>query len=155
MSSHGCVPRRRTTPRAGSIAGIVLGALLVDCREPTTWTITGEPVPDGVQVVIDVARELAPCDAVKRKRWGGWIEFEPEPFDCYNQGELNTGCYPSTWLIKVWGAQSPYAERTALPEELAHYILCFSCGNDCSEGRHLQDLTQDIIEESAARLGRE
>ena len=49
---------------------------------------------------------------------------------------------------------APPFGATSLPEELAHFILCFACGHDCSEGEALQDLTFEIIQESAYRLRR-
>jgi hypothetical protein len=139
---------------------LVLSALLAGCapcHEPEAWTVTGDTVPEGVEVAIQAAREAAPCEPAG---WGGTIEFQLLPFPHGPEHTLadgsadDTACNPRIRVATFLRA----VEATALDHELGHvlWVRCRLSSYDAGRGCHPRVDRPDPLQEVprvAERLG--
>jgi hypothetical protein len=121
------------------------------------WTVVGEK-PPGFDVMMDVAREKAPC---RIDPWGGTVEFDPHPFECGPPGNviLASGCYlgrdevePSFRVLfnPMFAGVFDRIDRTALAHEIGHFVFQYCEG---LEGEPPSEYERTVIEDTQFRLG--
>ena len=122
------------------------------------WTVAGEPVQKGWEmVVLAAARQIpAPCASIMQA-WGSWtgkITFVRGPFPCPTPQEPGRYCdgLSTGGLIEINGAQTDDVLAGTLPWEMANTVLQL-CDNDYSEHR-TPALNLLIVQEARRLLGR-